>query len=300
MTEQSETNANKLDMLANLDKSNNIDQPIEPTNGWIDIDREKISYLGALYKRSLRFQIKPASIGTVKYFSTLDENNPLSVNDALTFVIQNHIRVLDGARSIPPLEVIFEHDRFFFVMLVHTYSGAPTALTYEAKCTHEKCNCLQEISISPYNIRYSELSDKAKGYIHAESGEFRTTTKTLGDIRYRPLTLLESGELTEFMLKSRRNGEEIEPLFLQIAPFLVCTKKPEDTASHIYQSYLKLTSNLKMVSVLIHFLREANVAQLLEIEIDCKKCKRPFRSQISSVKGLRNIFLVDDIDGELS
>lgn len=285
--------------LGNQDQSD-VNSPIEPTGGWIDIDTSKFSYEGRLYKKSLRFQVKPVTVGTIKYFSTLDENNPLSVNDALTFVIEQHIRVLDGKRVLKSLDVIYEHDRFFFVMLVHSYSGAPTALSYDANCSHQKCNHPQDVSISPYNIKWSEISEKGDSYINPDEGMINIPTKNFGILKYRPLTLSESGELTEFMLESRRKGEDIEKLFLQVAPFIAHEKKAGENAASVYQKYLKITSDPKYVALLMHIIELLNIAQLLEIEVDCKKCSRPFRSQISSVKGLRNIFLANDIADELS
>lgn len=291
-----------MEALAQLGNANgeSIENAIEPQTGWIDIDRSKISYGGMLYPQSYRFQVKTVNVGTIKYFSTLDENNVLSVNDALTFVIDKHIRVLDGNRALKSLDVIYEHDRFFFVMLVHTFSGAPTALTYETKCTHEKCNCVQEVSITPYNLSWKEIPEKGQTYINPKTGAFVIPSKNLGTLNYRPLTLSESGELTEFMLSSRRNGEDIEKFFLQAAPFIVSSAAKKDAAS-VYQEYLQISNDSKKVSLFLHILKEIIVfGQLLEIEVTCKKCSRPFRAQISSVKGLGNIFLTNDIADELS
>ena len=275
-------------------------QAMDPINGWMDVDRQQISYKGVLYPEKYRFQVKAAEAGTIKYFSTLDEKNPQSVNDALTYIVKNHVRVLDGARQIDSLDVIYEHDRFFFVMLVHAYSGAPTSLSYATKCAISKCNTAQDVSITAYNIQYTELSDKALGYLNTKTGRFMINTKTMGERQYKPLSLNEASELSDWVRSARQEGQDIEQFFITAAPFLMHNRKEKDTAKDIYQQYLRLTSDTKEISLLTEIVKTIDVRQVLETSNECTKCKQPFRSQISSIAGISDIFLVHDIASELS
>lgn len=287
----------KMSHLTSLDAI--VVNPIDPVTGWSDIDKTSLSYEALLYPESYRFQIKPVTAGTVKYFSGLDENNPISVNDALSYVVENHIRVLDGNKMLKALDVIYEHDRFKFVMLVHLWSGATTTLSFTGNCTHTKCGHQQSIDITAEKLQYSELTAKGKSWLNNESGYFVIETASMGTRYFRPLTLNESTEIVEFIQSKRQKGLTIEPLFLQYAGFYMHDRKHNESIEELYQTYLKATSNIKEVSLLQGILEHITVKQLFEVLTVCKSCDNPFQSRITSVEGLRNIFLVHDIAGEL-
>jgi hypothetical protein len=289
----------KMKELGKISADEKHVDPIDPVGGWIDINREQISYSGLLYPESYRFQVKPVMSSTIKYFSSLDESNPLSVNDALSYVIKHHIRVLDGKKELKCMDTIYEHDRFFFVMVVHVYSGAPTSLAYSCNCTNSDCRHKQDVEITPYNLQYSELSEKGKEYLNPELGKFIISTKSMGTRNYRPLKLSESAKLTDFVLKSQRNGEEIEPFFREAAGFICHETSALEPADSIYQKYLQLTANAKEISLLHKILEHIEVKQLLQIEVLCERCKNPFLSEIRTVAGLKNIFIDSSISDEL-
>lgn len=285
-----------------LKKIEKVVEPIDPISGWIDIKRDEIPYEGKLYEQSYRFQVKPVNTDTIKYFSSMDENNALSVNDALTYVINKHVRILDGNKLIDVLDTIYEHDRFFFVMLVHTYTGSTTALKFPTNCKVDgTCNHKQDAIISPYNLQVKPLEEKAWSYLNPELGKFVIETKTLGRWTFKPLTLKLSGEITEFMMKQRREGVEVDKTFLKVAPFLNMSERaPGQSIETFYHKYFKLTDSATKITLINRLEKMLAPEQLTEILVDCEKCQRPFRTPISSVAGLRDIFFVHDIDGELS
>jgi len=276
------------------------EEPLSVVGSWIDFDREKISYGSQLYSPQYRFQISPAKTATIKYFSSLDENNPMSINDALTYVIKHHVRVLEGKKQLDPLDVILEHDRLFFVLVVHAYSGASTSLTFKKRCGNDQCKNLHDISITAYNLQFKELTEQAERWLNPKTGLFSVETKTMGNRFYRPLTLTESIELMEFLMESRREEVEIDKSFLRLAAFFMLDRKPNETMDQLYQRYMKTTSSPKELSLLLKIESAVTAEQKLEVLSDCPKCKRPFRSPISSIAGLRDIFFVHDIDDELS
>lgn len=296
MTKESEdAKLNALDEKHESKKQNTSEEPLSVVGQWIDVKRESLSYDGRLYPETYRFQVKPVATKTIKYFSMLDENNPMSVNDALTYVIKHHVRVLQDNRNLDVLSCIHEHDRFYFVMLVHTYSGAPTALSFPTSCKSSSCKQKQDAVITPYALRYQPLSDKANDWLNVKTGVFNIDTK-IGKFHYKPLSLQESIDLTEFTMKKRRDDEEIEQLFTRVAPLLMHSREPHQTIDDVYQRYLRVTSDSQKIALFLRIIEILDIKQLLEIEVNCQKCKKPFRAPISSVAGLRNIFVVHDID----
>lgn len=279
------------------DEVQTLDTPI---SGWLNVDREKLPYKGKLYNEDYRFQVKPITTSTIKKYSAMDENNPLSVAEGLDSVVMNHIRVLDGNRKIPTREAIYENDRFFFTMLVHTYSGAPTSLTFDYVCDSDSCGHKQDVNITPYNLIYTELSDKGGDWLNKKGG-FDIETKSFGTVKYRPLNLEQSREITDYIVdKKRKDKVNIEKQFLEFAPLIYHTMPKGFTVKETYQKYLSETGDQKKLSLYKRIVELCDHKLTMEIKGTCEKCKRPFRTPISSLAGLRDIFFVHDIDEEFS
>lgn len=308
-----ETKAKELENLTFPDQLPTVGQSIKEVelevvdslgkkslSGWYDVEHSKLPYEGILYDKKYRFQVKPITTGTIKDYSAMDETNPLSVASALDNVILAHVRVLDGSKQIPVDRVVLENDRFFFTMLVHTYSGAPTSLTFEHSCEHDKCGHKQDVNITPYNLVYTELSAKGTEWVTAK-GHFEVETVSFGKLKYKPLTLSQASDITQFIIdKKQKEKSDIERQFLSFAPLLVHTMPEGTEVKHTYQKYLEHTSDQKRLSLYNRIAELCEHKLTMEVKGECSKCKRPFRAKISSLEGLRNIFFVHDIDSEFS
>lgn len=301
-TEKSQIDS-KLAKKNALSAMTNQKEIISPKEGWIEIEKEKLSYQGRLYNDSYRFQVKPCNAGLLKYFSTLDENNPLTVQDALLYVIKEHVRIFDGNRLLKSLDTIYDHDKFYFTMLVHLFSGAPTELQIEVKSPHDNTGKKQIVNVSPYNLVFKDLTEKGLSYLDSSTGQFNVVTKTLGTFVYKPLTCQQSVELTQFMLTQQREGNPIEPFFMQASSFFAHDisnfEKGAFSPEKIYQKYLKVTSDMKVASVLSKALEHIEPEIKYEIDAICEVTKRPFRAPITSLSGVKDIFLISDSESEL-
>lgn len=294
---ENESNA-KLEALGQIEGSAEIGA-MNPAQGWMPLDKKNLSYDGTLYPSAYQFQIKPITAGTAKYFSALDENSPIAVNDALTFVVEKHIRIIHEGKLLNTLQTIHEHDRFKLVLLVHLYSGSPTSLSFQGQCTHANCYQEQTIDITAKGLQYSDITAKGLTYLNQETGYFVIATKSMGTRYFRPLSLAESVEIVEFLHTSRAKGDIIEQLFLKHAGFFMHDRKPKETIAELYQRYLSKTSDIKEVSLLQLILEELTIQQSFDLEVTCKSCNNPFQSKITSLQGLRRIFLVRSVEGEL-
>lgn len=306
----SNENEAKLKALEEMDSNINSDEKIQTTQpknenkveylGWIDIKREELPYKGVLYPEHIKFQVRPANAKEIRHFSSLDESNPLSVNESLNYIINNCIRCFAGKTLVKASDVIYEHQRLFFVLLVQTYTGTTTSLTFDTKCNDTKCNHKQTVTVTPYNFMYSEISDKGYEYLDQKTGIFNISTKTLGDFRYRPLTNSESILVQDYMIECRKEGIDFESTFVELASFFMLDKKNTENIKDIYLKFLKVTSDPKTFSILKKIKDIVNVDQLFEVSKNCDKCNRPNTHKISTFEGIRNLFIDDNIDDELS
>lgn len=289
----------KLDALDKIEKTapKSIYEGIDLTKqenflGWLDIDRSAISYGGRLYPKSWKFQVKPAKVKEIRHFSAIDESNPISVTDSLNQMIMSNVRILDGNTVIPSSN-LYEHDRFQFILFIHAYSGTATAIKYAHKCSN--CDNELEVSLTPFVLRFKELSETATKYL-TSSGKFEISTKSFGKKIYQPITIDMSTKIKDFVTEKYRTDDDYERNFIKLLPFIYVQNK---SLAEIYvDKYLSLSE--KEYSVLYTLAdKHFDIGAKNEISVECNKCNNGGVAPIKFPNGIRSIFINDDISDEL-
>jgi hypothetical protein len=60
--------------------------------GWYEVPLESLPTKGLFYPDESRLLIKPASVAIIRHFSTVDDTNPLELNDAFDYILDNLVR----------------------------------------------------------------------------------------------------------------------------------------------------------------------------------------------------------------
>lgn len=294
-----ENNKEALDVLDKLDKNINKDTTVNETLGWHIVEREKLPFNGMFFPQSYVFKVKAASAGSVAHYSAMDESNPLSVQAALTEMIKNHIVIEENGKPIDPLKVIHETMRFWFVMLVHAYTGNTTNLEHKENCQKTDCRKLQTVVITPFNIEFSNPGDFVQKYTDAITGKILIKTESYGTIEYQPITLAIRAELLEFMQDRYQKKEEFDLQFLNYASLIFPRRAENQTTEDLYKNvYFPMTQNVKMFSTYTKIIKNINLVQEMQVKHACTSCKSEYRLDISNTGGLSTIFLDASTDNE--
>ena len=293
------------DGLNELDKKDaGVNAPIETSDksfmGWFDVKREFLPYEGVFFPESYVFQVQPADAATVTHYSSMDESNPLSVQAALTHVVDKHIRIKDTSKTnryLKPLPIIHETMRFWFAMLVHSYTGNSTSLETTEKCP--SCNHSNKIVITPHVIKFNEVSDFVSERIQSATGKILVGTKTYGELEYMPITLKMRAELLAYMQEKYQKKEDFDMQFLSYAPLVYPFKTASMSMNDLYKNvYYPMTQDVKKFSVYTKTINKVALEQLLSIDSSCSRCDHRFPVDIQKTTGLRDIFLDADSDDE--
>lgn len=284
---ENDLKANAIDSIANI-KQETIKTSIDPVGGWIDVKDSDLPYKKRHYPKNYTFQIKPSDARLMKYFSTLDIENPLSVQEGLIYVVENYVRVIAGKRLVPSLEAIYETDKFFFTLLVHNFSGSPQRLAFETKSPHSGKN--QEVEVTPFNLIYSELDESIMRFFDDEVGTFKIDTKNFGYgvLNYKPQTIEQGKKLADFSLRKANDGGEVEKLFIDLFGMFDTEPKIEDS----YNKYYKMTQDPQLTSLLLTLSGKLQFNTTMEVDVVCETKKLPFRSPITNIDRLKDIFTI--------
>ena len=309
MSIEANENDAKLKALEAMESKNVVkDTPKKNDSGlfltgqWHDVDIKKLAHDGEFYRDNIRFKVQSASTQSIKYFSSMDEENPLVVQDAIQKIIENHVLCLDGNRKLDPLDEIHNFDRLGFVLLIALYTGTGNELKGEVLCGGEvgkHCNHKQTVKVNNQNLVFETPSEKARILFDKKKGIFNIKTKNLGDHKYRPLSLREDMEISQYTVKKYQDGDQIDKMFTDFAGFFMHKKTPNNTMDDIYNMYMKATSDINIISLYQYIMEnDIKLEQKMELATNCEKCSRLGNNTIISIDKLRNIFFVPNINEE--
>ena len=107
--------------------------------GWIRLKPETLPSQGIFYPQGTEITIRAASAGEIRHWSTLDEDDLLSLDDALNRVAEKCCRI-KFPTMMGSFKDIKEIDRFFIVFAIRefTFKRGENNLTTTFKCV--KCD----------------------------------------------------------------------------------------------------------------------------------------------------------------
>lgn len=220
---------NKQNYDGILDEVIGVENPLKATpkqlliGGWQDVNMNLLSYKGKYYPEGTVISVKPFSTKEVIHFTSINENNPLEVDRAMRYLIDECVQVRVGNRVVNTSEILFNIDRFIVILLARTYSDMRTDLTFETKCSVDKCGHEQKIKVIPQNLVFTE--DKISKYYDSSSSTFVIKMKGIsGDniiVEYLPHSISENTELFDFMmLKKDEISESDLKVMAKLFPFM--------------------------------------------------------------------------------
>lgn len=127
---------------------------------WTTVDRALLGERDIFYPESWEFMIRPANVDAVKTWSTIDENDPRSVDQVFNEILKACFCIRDLATGQPVVwSQINSWDRFFFILMIRniTFTEQDSAVEFKEECSE----CDNEVT---FKLRtgslYYELPDK--------------------------------------------------------------------------------------------------------------------------------------------
>lgn len=131
--------------------------------GWMTVDRALLGERDVFYPETWEFRIKPATVEAIRNWSTIDDENPNSVDIVFDEILKSCLSIRTPKGPLP-WNQINTWDRFFFVLLIREY----TFINGDSKVefTRECSNCESEVTFTlssqslMYDLPDAEVMDK--------------------------------------------------------------------------------------------------------------------------------------------
>jgi hypothetical protein len=149
--------------------------------GYLEIYSENFPTKGIFYAKDARFLIRAASVNEIKQFSTMNEEDPYSVDEALNQILKSCLTFREGS-SMRSFKDLKEEDRIYVILAIRelTFVKGENKLSITSIC--KDCGHENHIDITKDSFEANEPSEKLMRYYNEETRRFDVQTKSETDL----------------------------------------------------------------------------------------------------------------------
>lgn len=269
---------------------------------YIEANKEIMPYKAMFYPETWKFKCRAAMGAEIAAFSTIDAEDPMSVNDGINEILKSCLRIETGVGSgTVSYKNLYEFDRLWFVMFIRdlTMAHAEKSLNYEVKCEH--CGESNTVTLSFDNLCTIELSDIAKKYFNRDECAFIIPTKSYGTLKIQPTTIFRADLFKDWMLEEARKKGNPNKAFIKLFPLLLNSTNDHQPKAleQAQKDFFIISSDSRRLTLYMKLANELQVGLNQNIHYTCESCEREAQAGIQFPDGIANLFIDSDISSEL-
>lgn len=266
--------------------------------GYHSIHIKDLPSKGLFYPLDVELQIRPAKVAEIRHFSTLQERDLFDVDEKLNHILQNCTKIRTKTRMMSWKDIL-EEDRIFIILAVRalTFSKGENKLQVKKNCPD--CNTENVIEIANQNLQFNSIPDDLMKYYDEFNRVLSIQTKSCGVIYMKPPTIGVMQIVTKYIREKERQGENWDKAFVQILPYIQHEWRGF-TEREIFQGEVDFQGWDDTKYTLHYRLAEqVKVGVKPDVVCSCKACGSEVAAAINFRGGIKDLFVVSDISGEL-
>lgn len=266
--------------------------------GWHNIYMDELPSRGRFYPLNAKIQIRSAKVNEIRHWSTLNERDLFDIEDKLNYILQNCTRVSVEGKSLSWKD-IREEDKIFILLKIRdlTFPEPEARLQFKKKCS--ECGTELTIEIKADKFSLNEIPENINKYYSEEERCFVIHTKSSGVIRMAPPSVGVMKVVADYVNNKRKNDEGWDKAWIQLVPYLTIDWrgfkekdifdgevdfKGWDTIK--YNTIYNLAENMK-------------IGVKPNIIHTCHECGSEVATRVDFPGGIKTLFMLSDISGEL-
>lgn len=253
---------------------------------------------GLFYPENARFFIRAASVKEIRHFSTINEQDPFSIDEALNEVLKGCL-MMRYPGKVASFKDLKEEDRIYIIMTIRdlTFVNGENKIGINRNCT--ECGHENEFIIGKDSFDPTILPDSIMKYYDDEKRFFVIQTKSSGTIEMSPPTVGVMMETTKYIRKQQEEGKKLDQSFLKILPYLQIEWRgfTTDRIKNLEIESMQWTDIKYQTMNSLTEMARVGVKEIMRT--DCVKCGTEVTTPISFPGGIKSLFVISDISGEL-
>jgi hypothetical protein len=273
--------------------------------GWKNLPVDLLPSRGMFYPSGAKIAIRAADVKEIRHFSAIDEDDRLDIEEKLGYVIERCLRMDFPGEGVVSFKDLIQEDRFFAIMAIRdlTFISGENSIILipKIKCDDRaECPFSRGMELRTGSLRSYRLDEKILKYYNEVSRSFLFDVKKINKtIEVTVPTIGINTAISEFIVYCTARSIDIDEGFLKIAPFilkewrglnnekiLMKMREADYLTKEEYSLYFGLSEKIKIGT-------EIDVKQV------CPVCGKEVTADIAFPSGLRSLFVISDIFGEL-
>jgi hypothetical protein len=266
--------------------------------GYHEIYSENFPSKGLFYPKNARFFIRAASVKEIRHFSTINEEDPFSIDEALNEILKGCLMM-----RYPGRQTLFkdlkEEDRIYIIMTIRelTFVNGENKLGLMKPCN--ECGHENEIVITKDVFEPTPIDERIMRYYDEEARKFIVNTKSSGTIELAPPSVGAMMEVTKWIRNQQQEGRKIDQSFVKVLPYLIGDWRGV-TGERIKQIEIECMQWSDIKYQTYNSLSEmARVGVKETLRTECAKCGTEVTTPVTFPGGIKSLFVISDISGEL-
>lgn len=261
--------------------------------GFVKLDVKDLPSKGMFYPADLMINIRAAQAKEIRHWSTIDESDPIDVNDHLNEIIKSCVRV--RTQNSFSSKDILEIDRLFLILAIRDLTMKEHENQIVIPIENPKNGEKYNVELKNNNLDVGELEEKYLKFYNEDTRRFEITINKTGEkFIITPPALGITEKVTAYIKEVNSQGGYIDKTFIKVFPY-ICQDWRTLTTEKIKEEQKKSnTWSPITVSVLTGFVEgielgvKPHVSHKFE---DGAEVTAP----IQFPRGIKSLFLVQDI-----
>lgn len=281
-------------------KGENIFEKASIRAGWIEVDKALFNGREVFYPDSWRMFIRPAQVDAIKNWSTIDDENPNSVDDVFNEIIKNCFMIVDGSGKPIPWGKLNSWDRFYIILLIRQYTMIKGEKNIEYTEDCPGCDNPVTFTLVSEALDFELPDQEVMPYYNRDSRmweidpyEFDVEGQDM--IRLYVPTLQKDANIKSWIISRIQNKKKVDQVFIKflnwMAPEIPSDPTLAERTIRQYEMQYKAWDE-EMFSLMNDILNNINVKPSTKLVTTCPICGEEVTSEIRFPDGISSLFNV--------
>lgn len=290
-------NRSKKSELVN--ESEQFTDDVKIADGWVLVDKNEMGLRAQFYPSSWEFYIKPASVGAIKNWTSVDESNPSAVSKVLNEIIKTSVKIDTNGDGVANWGAINSWDRFWFILKVRelTFVKGDTKIEFEDICSECGADLLYNLTSQSlfFDLPDSDLIEKYwDGRCwNIDPTEYNVESEPI--VLYTP-KLATDERIIEWATAQARNNKQIDENFVKFLMWLL--KNPSRDLNILNRQIEKIYKeykgwSLEMYEFMEDVIRNITVNPSENLKTKCPHCGGESVSTVRFPNGIKVLFRIE-------
>lgn len=266
--------------------------------GWIRVKLDTLPSQGAFYPEGTEITIRAAATAEIRHWSTIDDEDLLSLDDALNRIVDKCCKVR-FPRMAGSFKDLKEIDRFFIVFAIreYTFKKGENMLNVTFNC--QNCGKNDTVGIIKEMLDYFAPADELQPRFLEDERCFHLKLTTGEDIKLYLPTLGVMSYIKSYIREKAQNKEDYDKAFLKWAPFVFADWRLLNNATYHKMLQDSYSWSFDKISVVDWFVEIMQKTVKAELKHECTGCGSEVVAPINFRGGVKSLFLISDISSKL-